>query len=438
MAFITSAEFKQRRHTLMQQMGDRSIAIVIAAPERVRSADSHYPYHQNTNFHYLTGFDEPYAAAVFVPGRKEGEFIFFNQTNQPELEIWIGKRIGQEGAVRDYGADEAYPIEKLDEIMPELMKGKNTLYYSFGMCPKFDQQVSGWLNLLRRSVRAGVGVPEHIINLNHLLFEMRLIKSEAEINVMRHIGELSAQSHIVGIKACRKAQFEYQVEAEMWHYLAMNGCRNWAYNPIVGAGVHACVLHYNDNNKPLKKGDLLLVDAGGEWEGYAADITRTYPVNGQFSAEQKAIYELVLASQKVGIDAVQIGTPYNGMHLKVVRVLTEGLIDLGLLKGSVDECIEKETYKAFFMHNTGHWLGLDVHDVGAYKVNDAWRPLEAGMILTIEPGLYIKENTPNVDPRWWNIGIRIEDDVLVTNNGPEVLTKSVPKELGEIEALMRI
>jgi Xaa-Pro aminopeptidase len=438
MSSITSAEFKNRRYTLMQQMGEGSIAIVMAAPERLRSADSHYPYHQSTNFHYLTGFDEPYAAAVFVPGRKEGEFIFFNQTNQPELEIWIGKRIGQEGACRDYGADEAHPIEKLDELMPKLMQGKEKLYYSFGMCPKFDQQVGGWLNQLRRNVRGGVGVPEQVVNLNQLVFEMRLIKSEAEINIMRHIGELSAKAHIAGMKASRTAQYEYQVEAEIWHYLAMNGCGAWAYNPIVGAGINACVLHYNENNQPLKQGDLLLVDAGGEWEGYAADITRTYPINGKFSAEQKAIYELVLASQKVGIDAVQVGTLYNGMHQKVVRVLTEGLIDLGLLKGSVDECIEKETYKAFFMHNTGHWLGLDVHDVGVYKIKDEWRPLEAGMVLTIEPGLYIKENTPNVDSKWWNIGVRIEDDVLVTKNGPEVLTKAVPKEVADIEALMSV
>lgn len=437
MSFITAAEYKKRRETLMQQMGEGSIAIIMSAPERHRTGDSDYLYHQGTNFYYLTSYDEPHAAIVFIPGRKEGEFVFFNQSNQPEFEIWIGKRIGQEGACRDYGADEAYPIEKLDELMLKFMQGKEKIYFGFGTCSELDKKVNAWVNQLRKSVRSGVGVPEQIINLNHIIHEMRLIKSDAEINAMRHIVKLSAEAHIEGIKACRTARYEYQIEAVMLHYLTMNGCREWAYNPIVGAGANGCVLHYGKNNSPLKQGDLLLVDAGGEGEYYAADITRTYPINGQFSPEQKHIYELVLASQKAGIDAVQAGAPWNIIQQKIVRVLTEGLVDFGILKGSVEDCIEKEAYKAFYMHNSGHWLGLDVHDVGAYKIQNEWRPLEPGMVLTVEPGLYIKANTAGVDPRWWDIGIRIEDNVLVTKNGNEIFSQAAPKDVADIEALMR-
>ncbi len=437
MSFISSAEFKKRREVLMQQMGKDSIAVIIAAPERHRSADSHYLYHQNTNFYYLTGFEEPYSAAVFIPGRKEGEFIFFNQTNQPELETWIGKRVGQEGACRDYGANEAHPIEKLDEFMPKLMEGKQKFYFAFGQCAELDKKANGWIKQLRQKVRSGVGGPEQIVNLNQLIHEMRLIKSEAEIQAMCHIGRLSAEAHAEAMKNCRKLKYEYQIEATMLHYLAMNGCREWAYNPIVGAGANACVLHYDKNNAPLKEGDLLLVDAGGECEYYVADITRTYPVSGRFSPEQKHIYELVLASQKAGIETIKANAPWNLTQQKILQVLTEGLIDLGILKGSLEACLEKEAYKPFYMHNSGHWLGIDVHDVGSYKIENAWRLLKPGMVLTVEPGLYIKGDILGVDPRWWNIGVRIEDDILVTQEGREILTSAAPKEVADIEALMR-
>lgn len=433
---IQQTEFKARRAELMRQMGPNSIAILVAAPEYLRNADTHYTYRQNSDFYYLTGFKEPYAAAVFVPGRAEGEFIFFNQTNNLDLEIWIGKRIGQEGACQDYGADEAYPIEQLNEKIPELMKNKKTLYFPIGSCSQFDKQVSDWLNMIRRGVRAGFSAPEQMINVSHIIHEMRLIKSEAEIALMRHSSELSAQAHINGMKKAKHLKYEYQVEAEVWHHLAVNGFRSWAYDPIVGAGENTCVLHYGKNDASLKSGDLLLVDAGGEYEYYAADITRTYPINGKFSSEQKAIYELVLKSQKAGIEAIKPGLPWNAAQKVIIRVLTEGLVELGLLKGSVEELIEKEEYKLFYMHNSGHWLGLDVHDVGSYKVNEEWRLLKPGMALTIEPGLYIKENK-KIDARWWNIGVRIEDDVLVTETGAEVMTASVPKEVHEIELIMR-
>lgn len=437
MESIKQAEFKARREQLMHQMGKDSIALLFAAPEYVRSGDSHYTYRQNSNFYYLTGFDEPYAVAVFVPGRSEGEFIFFNQSNNLDLEIWIGKRIGQEGACRDYGANEAYPIEQLNDMMPKLMEGKQTLYFGFGVSDEWDKQVAGWLNQIRRGVRSGLGAPEQVININQLLHEMRLIKSQSEIALMRHVAQLSAQAHIEAMKICQRAKYEYQVEAAMWHHLAMNGCRSWAYDPIVGGGGNTCVLHYGRNDAPLKSGDLLLVDAGGEYQCYAADITRTYPVNGQFSPEQKALYELVLRSQKMAIESIKPGVAWNKSQAIIVQVLTEGLVDLGILKGSVNELIEKEAYTQFYMHKSGHWLGIDVHDVGAYRLDNEWRLLKAGMVLTVEPGLYIKAHSKNVDPRWWNMGIRIEDDVLVTENGYEVLSKHVPKEVNEIEILMR-
>lgn len=433
---IKQSEFKARRDKLMQQMDKNSIAIIMAAPEHLRAGDSHYAYRQNSNFQYLTGFDEPYAAAVFIPGRKEGEFVFFNQSNDLDLEIWIGKRVGQEGACQAYGADEAFPIEKLDDIMPKLMQGKETLYYGFGVCNQLDKQVANWLNQIRRAVRAGVGGPEKMVNLNQLIHEMRLIKSEAEIQLMRTAAELSAKAHILGMKAAIEAKYEYQVEAILWHHLNMNGCRSWAYPPIVGCGPNACILHYIQNEAPLKKDELLLVDAGGEYQYYAADITRTYPVNGKFSEEQKMIYELVLQSQKAAIESIKPETPWITAQKNIIRVLTEGLVKLAILKGSVEQLIKDEAYKEFYMHNSGHWLGLDVHDAGAYKINDEWRLLKPGMVLTVEPGLYIKPNK-NVDPRWWNIGVRIEDDVLVTEQGCEVLSAEVPKEIKEIEALMR-
>ncbi len=437
---ITQSEFKARREKLMQQMSENSIAILTAAPEYERNHDASFAYRQNSSFQYLTGFNEPEAAAVFIPGRKvdgkNAEFIFFNQMNNIDLEIWIGKRIGQEGACKEYGADEAYPIEKLDEMMPKLMEGKDTLYFTFGACAELDKKVANWLGQIRRTVRSGTGAPENLIDINKIIFELRLIKSDAEIALMRHAAETSAQAHILGMEACRDAKHEYQVEAVMWNHLAMNGFRAWAYTPIVGGGANACVLHYIENDDALKDGELLLVDAGGEWECYSSDITRTYPVNGKYTPEQKSIYELVLKSQKAGIEALKPGIPWNTVQLIIVRILTEGLVELGILKGSVDALIKTEAYKQYYMHNSGHWLGLDTHDVGKYKINGQWRDLKAGMVITVEPGLYIKAGS-DADPKWWNIGVRIEDDVVVTETGYDVLSKSLPKEVSDIEALMQ-
>lgn len=433
---IALSELIARRAALMQHMGKQSIAILWAAPELPRNADMFFPYRQESDFYYLTGFQEPHAAAVFIPGRQAGEFIFFNQPNDPDTEIWIGKRIGQSGACQNYGADEAYPIEKLNEMMPQLMAGKETVYYAFGVSNEQDKQLAGWLSQIRRAVRSGAKAPENIVNIHRLTHEMRLIKSDAEIQMLRHAAEISAQAHVLAMKACKTAQYEYEVEATLWHHLASQGFRAWAYSPIVGAGANACVLHYIDNMAPLVSGDLLLVDAGGEYGCYAADITRTYPIDGRFSPEQKSIYELVLRAQKAGIASIKPGALWCLAQENIIRVLIEGLVALGILKGSVNDLIAQEAHKPFYMHNSGHWLGLDTHDVGNYKINDQWRELKPGMVLTVEPGLYIRANTPQVDPRWWNIGVRIEDDVVVTVDGCDILSAGVPKEVNDIEALM--
>lgn len=436
MHFIKQSEFKARRTKLMQQMTPNSIAVLWAAPEYLRNGDSTYAYRQNSHFHYLTGYPEPMAAMILIPGRPEGEFIFFNEPNNPDYEIWVGKRIGQEGACQEYDANEAHPIEKMSEILSQLLEGKTRLYYSVGISDEWDKQITQSLAKIRARVRSGVGCPQDITNIDHLIDELRLIKSASEIQTMRHIGELSAQAHIQGMLACKTAINEYQVEAALWHHLAMHGCRQWAYTPIVGIGKNACVLHYIQNDAPLVPGELLLVDAGGEWDNYSSDITRTYPINGKFSPEQRQVYEIVLRSQKAGIEAIKPGLPWNEIQKTIIRVLIQGLAELGILKGAIDGLIEKEAHKPFYMHNSGHWLGLDTHDVGTYKVDQQWRPLKAGMVLTVEPGLYIKPSK-NVDPRWWNIGIRIEDDIVVTDTGYEVLTSAAPKEIDEIETLMR-
>lgn len=436
MGFVKQAEYKSRRQKLMSQMGENSIAVIFAGKEYIRNQDSTYPYRPNSNFYYLSGFEEPEAVLVLIPGRKEGEYVFFNQANNIDLETWIGKRIGQEGVCENYGVDEAFPIEQLNDKMPELLTGKEALYFSFGFCHEQDKQVGDWLNQIRQRVRSGVPVPEKLVNVNALIHEMRVIKSDAEIDLMRHISKLSAKAHVEGMKACKTAKYEYQIESTMWHYLSMHGARFWAYSPIVAAGSNACVLHYVNNTAALNANDLLLVDAGGEYEYYASDITRTYPIGGKFSEEQRLLYELVLKSQKAGIDAVKPGAAWDAPEKAIVPVLTEGLLALGILKGSLNDLIKNNACKEFYMHRSGHFLGLDVHDAGSYTTHEKWRCLEQGMVLTIEPGLYIKANTNHVDSRWWNIGIRIEDDILVTKSGSEVLTAEVPKEIHEIEHLM--
>jgi Xaa-Pro aminopeptidase len=430
-------EFAARRRKLFQDMSEQSIAILFAAPECIRSADGHYPYRQNSNFYYLTGFKEPEAVAVLISNSNgDGEFILFNRKRNPSAEQWTGKRLGQDGAKLELLADSAYPIEELPAMLPKLLSGKSGLYYTLGKQAADDAIVLQAMESVTRLVRSGVSAPSEIINLDKIISEYRLIKSTSEIAVMRHAGEVSAQAHVRAMKACKPGLYEYQLQAELGYGFLQGGCQEYAYTPIIGGGDNACVLHYIDNNQKLNDGELVLIDAGGEYHYYSSDITRTFPINGRFTPEQRAIYELVLKAQTKVIEMVRPGVYWNQMHEMAVKVLTEGLVELGLLKGDVETLIKEKTYAQFYMHNTGHWLGLDTHDVGAYKVDGEWRALEEGMVFTVEPGIYINPNTPDIDKKWWGIGVRIEDDILVTKTGCEIFTKSVPKTVEEIEALM--
>lgn len=431
---ITRAEYQRRRRALLRLAQEDAILILPAAPERIRSHDTHHPYRQDSDFWYLTGFPEPEAVLVLVPGRAHGETLLFCRERHPERERWDGPRAGPEGAVAEYGIDDAYPIDDIDEILPGLLEGRSRVYYHFGRDPGFDLKLIGWVNRVRARVRQGAQPPHEFLELGHLLHELRLFKSPAELRQMRHAAQVAAEAQRAAMRATRPGGYEYEVEAALWATWRRYDCVP-AYNPIVGAGANACVLHYVANNAPLREGELLLCDAGAEYRGYASDITRTWPVGGRYSKEQRALYELVLAAQAAAIAEARPGRPYEAGHRAAVRVLTEGLLSLGLLKGSLKKALEGEAYKAFYMHKTGHWIGLDVHDVGDYKVAGESRLLEPGMVFTVEPGLYIAPDA-DVPAKWRGIGIRIEDEVLVTEGGPEILTAAVPKQAEAIEDWM--
>lgn len=436
-SLLTKSVFAQRRSSLMAWMGSDSIAILPAAIPAIRNRDADYRYRQDSDFYYLSGFPEPEAVICIIPNRPQGEFILFCRERDREREIWDGYRAGIEGAIEQYGADDAYPIAKLDEIIPSLLEGKKRVYFNLGALPEFDSRLMNWVNNLRLKSRQGVKAPAEFLMLSHLLHELRLYKSAEELDIMRKVANITANAHIRAMARTRVGMYEYELEAELLHDFLRHGCAAPAYNTIVGSGSNACILHYIENRRQMQDGDLVLIDAGGELDHYAADITRTFPVNGRFSGEQKAIYELVLASQQAAIDLVNPNNHWNAPHEAVVNVLTQGLLDLGILKGSLAENIEQGLYRQFFMHRTGHWLGMDVHDVGDYKVADEWRQLEAGMVLTVEPGLYIAPDCHTVDERWRGIGVRIEDDVLVTKQGYEILTIAAPKTVTDIEHVMR-
>ena len=433
---ISKAEYARRRKELMAHMEPSSIAIVPSAKEKIRSRDTHYSFRQDSDVHYLSGFDEPEVVLVLIPGRAHGEFVIFCRERDKAKEIWDGYRAGPEGACQIHGADDAFPIDDVDEILPGLIEGRERVYYALGRDIEFDTQVMGWINRIRAKVRAGATPPGEFLDLNHFLHDMRLFKSAAEIRLMGRAAEIAAQAHCRAMRFCRPGVYEYQLEAEIQHEFAINGARFPAYNSIVGGGANGCILHYIDNDQVLRDGDLVLIDAGCEYEYYASDITRTFPVNGVFSREQKALYEVVLDAQAAAIAAVKPGNHWNDPHDAAVRALTTGLVNLGLLQGNVDELITSEAYREFYMHRTGHWLGMDVHDVGDYKVHGQWRVFEPGMVLTVEPGLYVSPDNDRVAKKWCGIGIRIEDDVVVTKDGCDVLTAGVPKTVAEIEALM--
>ena len=433
---ISKAEFARRRKNLMGMMDKHTIAIIPGAREVTRSRDTEYPFRQNSDLFYLTGFEEPDAVLVLVPGRRQGQVVLFCRERDPDMELWNGYRLGPEGAVAYLGIDDAFPIDDLDEILPGLIEGTQRIYYSMGHDDVFDQRVMGWVNQIRKLVRTGAAPPADFTDLAFLLHEQRLIKSAAEVRVMRKAGEISAAAHVRAMQECQPGRYEYHLEAAIQHTFAEHGARFPAYNSIVGSGANACVLHYTENASKMRAGDLVLIDAGCEYQGYAADITRTFPVSGQFSNEQRAIYDVVLEAQRAAIAKVRPGNTWNQPHDATVRVITRGLIKLGLLRGKERELIKAEAYRDFYMHRAGHWLGLDVHDVGEYRVDGRWRQLEPGMVLTIEPGIYVAADNTKVPKRWRGIGVRIEDDVVVTEQGCDVLTGDVPKRADEIEALM--
>lgn len=433
---ISKQEFARRRKNLMAQLEPNSIAIVPSAREKVRNRDVDYPFRQDSDFFYLTGFAEPEAVLVLLPGRKHGQYVLFCRERDPAMELWNGYRAGPEGACAEYGADDAFPISDIDDILPGLLEGRERVYYAMGRHDDFDRKVMQWINVIRSKVRSGAHPPGEFLDLDHLLHDMRLYKSAAELRVMRRAGKISAEAHKRAMQVCKPGIAEYQLEAEIQHEFARNGARFPAYSSIVGAGKNGCILHYVENSDIARDGDLVLIDAGCELEHYAADITRTFPANGKFSSEQRALYEIVLKAQQAAIKAVKPGNHWNQPHDATVRVITEGLVSLGLLKGNVKKLIEKEAYKDFYMHRAGHWLGMDVHDVGDYKVGNEWRVLEPGMVLTVEPGIYVAPDNTKVAKKWRGIGIRIEDDVVVTKEGCEVLTADVPKSIRDIEALM--
>ena len=430
------SEFKRRRRQLMTMMGAGSVAILPTSVEAVRNRDVHHPFRPDSDFYYLTGFAEPEAVMVLVPGRTHGEYILFCREKDPAKELWDGSRVGLDGAVAQYGADDAFPISDLDDILPGLLEERERVFFAMGSDPALDKRVSDWVSQVRSRARAGVHGPIEFLALDHYLHDMRLYKSRAEVTVMRRAARLAAQAHTELMRRVEPGMYEYQLGAIFSHHCQMAGASQLAYPSIVGGGDNACVLHYIENSQPLNDGDLVLVDAGCELECYASDITRTYPVNGRFSEPQRILYELVLEAQAAAIDKARVGNHWNDPHEAAVRVLTKGLLKLGLLRGTLAKALKAKSYSRFYMHRTGHWLGMDVHDVGDYKVDGHWRLLEKGMVLTVEPGLYIPQGTKGIAKKWQGIGIRIEDDVLVTDGEPDVLSRDVPKSVELIESVM--
>ena len=414
----------------MALMEPNSIAIIPSALEQMRSRDTEHPFRQDSDFYYLSGF------IVLTPGRRHGQFMMFCRERDPGMELWHGFRAGPEGACEKFAADDAFPIGDIDDILPGLIEGRDRVYYSMGRSTQFDRQIMDWVNSIRSKESSGAVPPGEFTDLNHMVHDLRLVKSAAEQRLLRRAGEITARGHSRAMRFCRPGQNEYQLEAELTHEFASSGARHLAYPSIVGSGANACTLHYLDNNCVMRDGDLVLIDAGCELEYYASDVSRTFPVNGRFSREQRALYEVVLQAQLAAIAQIKPGNNWNQPHDASVRVITQGLLELGLLRGKVDKLIEREAYREFYMHRVGHWLGLDVHDVGDYRVAGEWRQLEAGMVMTVEPGIYVSPQSSKVARKWRGMGIRVEDDVLVTPGGCEILSAAVPKTVEDIEALM--
>lgn len=435
MAGIPKQEFASRRKHLVKRLSANSLVIIPSAQEVIRSRDTHFPFRQDSDFFYLTGFNEPDALLV-MDTANGGRMTLFCRERDAAMEIWDGPRAGTAGAVSDYGALEAFPISELDKRLPAMLANRDRVYYPLGAHAAFEERLQGWLAHVRGQARAGVQAPAVLEDIRKPLHEMRLFKSATEIKVMREAACISARAHIAAMQASKPGLHEYHLEAALQKVFIENGSRFPAYSSIVGGGANACILHYINNTALLHDGDLVLIDAGCELHGYASDITRTFPVNGTFTPAQRALYELVLKAQLAAIKSIQPGVHWNKPHEVTVKVITEGLVKLGLLKGKPKDLIKSGAYRDFYMHRAGHWLGLDVHDVGDYKIKGQWRPFEPGMALTVEPGIYVSPTQRGVPKAFKGIGIRIEDDVVVTRTGCDVLTRDVPKTADDIERLM--
>lgn len=435
---IKQQEYAKRRQRLLTQCEPGSVIILASGNEQIRNGDVHFPFRQDSQFHYLTGFPENEAVLVLRRGVEDDhtEMILFCKAPEPSQERWTGPILGQLAACDHYGADEAYAITVLNEKMPELLAGAKHVYWPMGADDVLTSKIMHWIDGLRAKVRTGVTAPEIFHDLRPIINELRLIKSPAELEILRQGAEITAFAHEKAMQKTAPGLYEYEIEAELLYEFTRHGARAVAYGSIVGGGANSCVLHYVANDALLKDGDLLLIDAGCEWQNYACDVTRTFPVNGKFSPEQKAIYELVLAAQQAVIDMIKPGIQWSRLQETAIAVITEGLVKLGILTGNVADLIQQRAFLRFYMHNIGHWLGIDVHDVGAYKVDNEWRKLQSGMVFTVEPGIYINAGEKGVDEKWWNIGVRIEDDVVITENGCEILTQSIPKAVADIEAVM--
>jgi Xaa-Pro aminopeptidase len=428
--------YTKRRQELAKRLPSRAIAVIPGAQEMIRNGDAHYRFRQDSDFYYLTGYDEPNALLVVMAG-EAGESIVFNRKRVPSEELWTGPRLGQEGAISELQVTAAYPIEMFSNMLPELLLEKEAIYFPFSRAPAYEKMILEAWSKVKGNARQGKIVPDTLREIAPLIGEMRLFKDEHEIALMREAARISTAGHLRVMQRCTALRTEYELEAEFLYEVMRQGCRGLAYDSIVASGENACVLHYTANHDMLSRDQLVLIDAGGEYRYYASDITRTIPANGRFNGEQRAIYELVLSAQRAGINLVKPGVLWPHIQEVMVRVLTEGLIDLNLLKGSVDSLIEQQEYKRFYMHSSGHWLGLDVHDAGAYKKSEVWRTLEPGMVLTVEPGLYLSRQVMPEGAIGCGIGVRIEDDILVTEHGHENLTQGLPVKISEIEDVMR-
>jgi Xaa-Pro aminopeptidase len=432
---IKQKEYAKRRLQLMRMAGEDSIVVLQAAPAKIRNNDVHYPYRQDSDFLYLTGFPEHEAVLVLIPAAEGGQCILFCRSRDREREMWDGRMIGLEAAISEYGMDEAHDIKEVETRLRELLHDRERIYFDLGRNPLFDQRLIGWLNEFRGEARKTYHAPEEIHALDHMLHDMRVYKSREELSVMRQSAKVAIEAHEIAMRMCEPGMNEADIHASILHTFTRHNCET-SYPPIVGGGANGCVLHYISNDDVLNDGDLLLIDAGAEYDGYASDITRTFPVNGKFSSEQRQLYDVVLAAQAAALEKAWAGNQWQEVHDAAIRVATEGMIDLGILGHSLEEELESEGYKHFYVHNTGHWLGLDVHDVGEYTIDGHSRELEPGMVLTIEPGIYIHPGESSVKECWRGVGIRIEDNVAITRDEPRILTKGLAKTADEIEALM--